>query len=95
MDSVSSRSSSTISGTSSPEPDSLNFPLTLEEEKSILEAIFKKAMTLQRYRVIAEKIPENHSHVIVTVLNTIKGTSQKFADIPLDIYMFTAARKGA
>jgi hypothetical protein len=93
MDSVSSRSSSTISGTSS--PDSLNFPLTLEEEKSILEAIFKKAMTLQRYRVIAEKIPENHSHVIVTVLNTIKGTSQKFADIPLDIYMFTAARKGA
>lgn len=93
MDSVSSRSSSSVGSSSSPEADSLDFPITLEEEVSILGAIFKKAMTLSNYRVTAEKKPDNHSHVIVTVHNTRKGTSTTYEDIPLDIYMFSAARK--
>ncbi len=93
MDSVSRRSSSTISEISSEEEDSLNFPLNEREEVLILEAIFEKSVPRGKFKVTAEKLRDNHAHIIVSLKNVETSKIKKYNDFPLPIYIFTVDRK--
>lgn len=91
MDSVSSRSSSTISdASSSKEPEPIKFELTKTQQDIVLEVI-KARREPGEYTVSAEKMPDNHSHVILTVHHTTTGSSETYRAKKhrIPIYLFT------